>query len=366
MIPCLCRSLSFAAAAALLFEPTLVRAQDAPPVDASQILNALKTIKDQETAQIKATRTKALQDALACAGDAARALDSWEDAVRATQFDGASREATQFREWKDKEGDVLKSGDCQTALHLYFNWLAITLQHTGGVKVHDQLPAILSHVSQVISDQEAVSALDDTAKKEKELEPNRRENRRGGPVVGPGRKVGDDEIKRMHDQILRALPGSMIVQYWRIDDLVGEAGKRGDSQAGAGWETNPGNIDGIYERIIQPEYRAAKDPHVVDYWDQKLRVESEAASRSKLAFEIDKFNTVRKQQILWKRAEDVLSIGMKNRAISDMFKLIQAFPKHPDAPSWVSELEQTLAPAPPPAAAASTVPAAAATATLTP
>jgi hypothetical protein len=361
MIPCFSRSsLLIATLAAASLAPCAIRAQDGPPVDVSQILNALKTIKAQETAQLKASRTKALQDSMACAGDAGRALETWEDAVRATQFDGASREATQFREWKDKEGEVLKAAECQTALHLYFNWLSITLQHSGGVKVHDLLPAIISHASQVLADQEAMAYLDEGAKKDKETEPNRRENRRGGPVNGPARKVSDDEIKRMHDQILRGLQGSMVVQWWRIDDLLGDSvkGKGGDTQ-GPGWEQNPGNLDGIYERIIQPEYRAQRDPHVVDYWDLKMRQESEAATRSKLAFDIDKFNTVRKQQLLWKRAEEVLTIGMKNRAVADMFKLIQTYPAHPDFATWVSTLEQALTPAAAPPAAAA-VPAASA------
>ncbi len=94
-----------------------------------------------------------------------------------------------------------------------------------------------------------------------------------------------------------------------------------------------------------------KDPHVVDYWDAKLRHESEGATRSKLTFEVDKFNTVRRPQLLWSRSQDLATIGHKNRAAAEMFTLIKTFPTHPDAPGWIDQLQTLLAPpAPAPAA----------------
>jgi len=38
----------------------------------------------------------------------------------------------------------------------------------------------------------------------------------------------------------------------------------------------------------------------------------------------------------------VLSIGQKNRAVTDMFALIKTYPSHPDAQKWVTRLEEVL------------------------
>jgi hypothetical protein len=117
------------------------------------------------------------------------------------------------------------------------------------------------------------------------------------------------------------------------------------------WESTPANVDGLFNSIIQPALRAANDPHVVDYWDYRLRHEADLASRTKLQFEIDRFNTVRRPQLLWGRLRDLAAIGLKNRAAADMLALVKANPSHPDATSWADELETLLSPTPPAPAA---------------
>jgi hypothetical protein len=140
---------------------------------------------------------------------------------------------------------------------------------------------------------------------------------------------------------------------------AGGQGKSGGAaqEAAAGeqtgtWELTPGSYDGIYQQILLPEMRLLKDTRVVDYWDYRLKREADIASRSKLTFEIDKFNQVRRPQILWSRAVDLARVGQKNRAIDTMFKQIKEYPTHPDASTWITELEGLLAPPAPVAAPA--------------
>jgi hypothetical protein len=160
------------------------------------------------------------------------------------------------------------------------------------------------------------------------------------------RKATDDQVKKMHDQILRhALGSSPIVQWMKLTDFINVEK----------WEKQPGNLDGIYAQIILPELRAQHDPKVVEYWDYKLKREGEAATKTKLAFDIDKYNSQRRPSLLWSRAEDMLAIGQKNRAIGDMFTLIRTYPQHPEAAGWIAALEAILAP-PAPASAAEALP----------
>jgi hypothetical protein len=95
----------------------------------------------------------------------------------------------------------------------------------------------------------------------------------------------------------------------------------------------------------------------MDYWDMKLKKEADAATRSKLSFEVDKFNTLRRPALLWNRAQEYTYLGQKNRAVTEMFNQIKTYPNHPDASDWVTALEAMLAPQPAPEAAPAPAPA---------
>ena len=140
----------------------------------------------------------------------------------------------------------------------------------------------------------------------------------------------------MHDQIIKApVNGSVAAQVLKITDLM----------TVEKWEMSAGNVDGIYTHIILPELRAARDPRLLEYWDMKLKRESENATRTKLAFEAEKFNQVRRPEILWSRAQDLMVLGQRNRALGEMFNLVKTYPNHPNADDWVTAIEQTLTPA---------------------
>lgn len=360
-------SLSFGVLFALALP--LLHAQDAP-VDIAQLLQALKAMKEQQAQQLKAQKQRALQEVQAAASSPASAAASWEEAVRQVQFEGAPREGTQFRDWKEKEGAGLDHKEGQNAARLYFVWLGLTLQHSAGLQVKDLLAQIVSYTKEATALIASVDDLADHMKKEKDPGP-------GGKRPGRNeRKNDDDEVKRMCDQIMKApLPGSVPVKAMKLDDLLGpenfggadgppggRPGSRGNANAKE-WEMSPGNVDGIFEKIILPELRAQRDPRLLEYWDVKIKREGDAAAKTKLAFDAERFTQFRRPDLLWSRAEDELVLGQRNKAINDMFGLIKGHPAHPNASSWVSRLEVLLTPPPsappsasprPPAAAPTT------------
>ncbi len=338
------RILSLLLVASLAAAPALRAQQDAPPVDIGQLLQALRALRDQQTAMLQSQKQTAMQQISSAAGSPERAIQLWEDAVRATQFDGMAKEGAQFRAWKEGEGEALKESQVQNAVHLHLTWLMLTLQRSAGAKVKDMLPAVVTYTKELVADETAMELLAESIKREKEaaaIAPPGAGNRRN---QNQARKVSDAAIKRAHDQILRGgLGASPVVKWMRLTDAV-----KVDK-----WETNPGNLDGIFEKIILPELREQKDARVLDYWDLKLKKEADTASRSRLAYEIEKFNAERRPSLLWSRSQEYLLLGQKNRAISEMFALIKAHPNHPDAEDWIAGLEKLLAPpAPAPATSA--------------
>ena len=316
-------------------------------MDVNGLLKQQHTLRDQQTAQAKTAKQTAIQQIGAAANSYDRAVALWEEAIRATQMEGAGKENAQFRAWRDTEGELYKEKEVQSAVHLHLEWLVLTLQRSNGATVKELLPAIINYSKELIADQATIEALEDQIKKEKDQP--------GAPVKprgprGPGKDdpaKADEAIRKTHDSILRMnIANSLVVQWLKLGDFV----------AVEKWENSPANLDGIYKNIVQPELRTERDSRVFDYWDMKLKKGADAATKSKLSFEVDKFNTLRRPELLWGRAMEYTYLGQKNRAVVEMFNVIKTYPTHPDASDWVPALEAILAP-PPPADAPATAPA---------
>jgi len=328
--------LALFAAAALTFP--CAHAQDGQTVDIAKMIQELRLLRDQTATKVKADKLRAIQEVNAAAASGESAVNAWEKAVMATQFDGVTKEATAFKAWRDGEGEALKEPEAKNAARLYFHWLALTLQRSTGTPVKDLLPAVVNYTKELAQDQAMSESLEDSIKREKEKADGKH---------GKDRQSNDADVKKMHDSILgKPLAGSMVVQWLKLGEWV----------AVEKWEGTPGNYDGIFEKILLPELRAQHDQRVLEYWDLKIRREIENASKSKLEFEREKFNSGRLPTLLWRRASDLAQIGFKNRAATDMFNLIRKYPTHPDATEWMGRLEEMLMPPAPVPTAPALVP----------
>lgn len=332
LLPCSIAAVAFAAiaAGAPLFAAEL---QDSSPVDVASLLQELKRLREQQATQRKQRRQSALQQVIAAASNGERAASLWEDAVRAVQFEGAAREGTAVKEWRDREGEGLDSKEGREAARLFFAWLGLTLQHDAGAPVKDLLAQVVGYTKELAAHREAMEAVEDSIKKDKELDASGKHGKR--------RDGDESKVKRMNDQILgKALAGSPVVRWFGLEDFV-HPGK---------WETNPGNYDGIFKQVILPELRAQRDPRLLEYWDMQLRKEAGNASKMKL-FDAGKFTRETRPGLLWQRSQDMLLLGQKHRGMAEMFELIKRYPQHPDAESWIASLEALLVPTAAPAVA---------------
>ena len=268
----------------------LAVAQDAPPVDAKTLLAALKQIEEKHSQSAKQMATKVLQDVTAAAANNGTAMAFYLEAIKDTSFKGQNREQTLFMEWKKKEADNLKSFEMQTAVRLHLTYLALTLQRANGATVIQLMPGLLNYTTQ---------------------------------ALGARDVVGTQEMMK------RSVTDSIFVRWYGIGKTM-EGLKE--------WETNPGNVDGMYQRTILPQMRKDKDPRVIDYWDARLQREALDARDSKRAFNAEQFDLVRRPTLLWSRAKEMAGIGLRNRAITEMFALVKGFPDHPSNAEWIAQL----------------------------
>ncbi|MDQ3623859.1 MAG: hypothetical protein M3463_15445, partial [Verrucomicrobiota bacterium] len=293
----------------------------------------LRALREEQTQQVKAKKQSAVGELQRAAASPQAAAAAWEEAVRTVQFEGAAKEGSQFREWKDNEGQALGEKEVQNAAFLHLRWLSITLQRANGAPVKDLLSTIVQFTKDVTAAEAAMEVLEENLKKDQERAeradrstPNRR---------GPRPRGNEGQVKRMFDQILnRPVTGSVVAQALKVHEML-----KVDK-----WEFTPGAVDGIFLTIVLPELRAAKDPRLLDYWDMKIQREAQAIAKNKTQYEVDKFNQVRKPELLWNRSQEFIVLGQRNRAIGEMFALIKSNPTHPKAGEWISRLEAVLMP----------------------
>lgn len=269
-------------------------AQDAPPVNAASIMAGLRAIEQKQAQQTRAQADRVLRDFSAASSSNGSAVAFYLDAVEQTQFQGQNREHTQFQEWKKKEAEKLKSPDFATAARLHLAYLVLTLQRADGATTGQLLPALLGYTGDL------AAAYDTTY---------------------------DQELMKT------SVSSGIFAHWYGIETLLSKA---------KDWEFTPGNLDGIFQKTILPEFRQKRDPRAVAYWDSKLAREAAKASQSKLTITGQNFDNVRRPELLWSRAQEMLRIGQRNRAITEMFALVQGYPAHPNAGEWINSLKDLL------------------------
>lgn len=331
----------------------IAQTNDAPPVDAKQLLQSLHQFRDQNETTVKTRRTGAYQQVMAATGSNEKAAAAWTEAVLAVQFTGVDHQGTAVHDWKQTEGAAINSKEGANAARLHLFWLGLTIQHAAGTETKQLLNTIIDFTKQVEIDAALIEKVAEAIDKAKASTVKR------APV---NKTLADEKgTKKLHDSIMKMpVTSGPVAKRLLLADILGDVGgkkKKGAEQGeSAAWEPVPGNVDGIYKSIILPEFRANKDPRLLDYWDMVLKRHSESIYAGMPDFDERQANQVQRPTLLWSRAQDVMVLGQKNRAITEMFTLIKTYPLHPEIANWMAQLEGILAPPPPaPAASASSI-----------
>ena len=209
---------------------------------------------------------------------------------------GAGNDAARIAEWRRRNAALLRNRDFLDALRLHLVYLNLTWQHSLGAKTKDQIGALLDYVAQVS---------------------------KNAPL--------DEEF----DITRKSLGESVFVHYFQIGPYI--SGLKD-------WHDRPFDVDGIYERVIFPELRAEKSPRLLDGWRDRIQTETTRAASAQNTLAVNKFNNIRLPTLLWSRAEDEVTLGLTNQAVSDMLGLIKAHPDHPDFDQWTARLTEIVSP----------------------
>lgn len=279
------------------------RAQTIKSKEIEAILRELESLSEQRIKLVGSERENALKKVRAAAASEASAAAFYEEAIRVTQFAGVKREGGEFREWKKRSSDQLGSPAMRRAIQFHLNYLALSLERAMGKEIPELLPGLLAHAKGLTDSADLFDEMDQSVK---------------GAV---------------NEMLSKSVAAGVFAEGMGLGPAL--SGLKD-------WEMSPGNANGIYTTTILPELRRVKDPRLIQYWDARINIESARAADDTRDFEAAKFEGIRKPQLVWSRAEDMLLLGQTVPALTEMLRVIKAYPAHPQAGAWIAKLRDIL------------------------
>lgn len=275
-------ALAFAAIAFPLFA-------QGDPASMLEELGRLKKSAAEHAERRLSSTYKTLRDASASGG---AALALFEEAIKATQFDAQGKDNA-FRDWKKGPGAKFSSRESQEAIRMHLVFLLVALAYAEGT-AKEAVAEELYQYTRTLRDK-----LD---------------------------MIGGEEIVR------RPVTDGVFARWLGLCPSLRKI---------QNWELTPGNLDGIASRNLLPMLRELEDPRLITYWDERIAWETARAS-GRGGFESAQFTSIRRPALLWSRAEDLLALRQRDKAIQEMFAAIKLNPEHPDAAGWFGKLESLL------------------------
>lgn len=272
------------------------QAQDANPVDVQSLLHELNELQQKQKENSLRNREQLVQSLNAAAQSHEKALDLYFDAIMAMNFAGANRENTKFKEWKDKEKDKWQSRAFQTALQFYCYYLSLSIRKAADEPKETFMPSLIGYCRDYMASRDLV---------------------------------------RDQDVMKKPVNNFIIANWLQISPILPKA---------EDWEMTPGNLDGIFEKVVLPYWREVKSPYLLDYWDRRIATEAEDSEDVGLDAAAGKFTQLRRPTLLWSKAQEYFVLGQNNRGITEMFGIIKAYPGHPQFTNWVNTLRSKLSP----------------------
>lgn len=282
--------------------------QDSPAVDPAAVLRELDAIETKSNQSMEAGKQAVLRQLQAALASPSAAVNFYEQAVAATQFEGRRNDSGAFKDWKKERSEALRSNEMEAALLFHLRYLFLSLQRAAAKDA--ELEALAKNSLAYARD---LAAAGDLSGKENNA-PRRRDQ-------------GAENLLK------QSLKESVFVRWLNLESQLPEA---------KSWELVPGNLAGILDKNVRSVLREKKSPALIDVWDLQIKVEADHATQTRLQHEAGQFNTVRKPALQFERARDLALLGLKNKAIAEMLVLAKTYPKHPDFPAWSKEIRSLV------------------------
>jgi hypothetical protein len=275
--------------------------QDLPKIDADQMLRFIEQFEQKQKEAVrnaKASTLNTLQPGTT-GGEAASRI--YEEAIKATQFGSRDSAAKEFADWKKKQAELLRSREMRDALQLHIRYLILSIQRSDAGEDAD-----ISAPSWAYAQDLAATLT------------------RWNKTENVPREARDILNKSIND--------SIFTKWLSLSPWLPKSD----------WELDSGNLDGILDKNIRPTWRKSGNPQLLTTWDFQMKFHADQITTDGSNHQAAEFNTTRRPQMLFSRAEDLASMGQPNRAATEVFAIVKDNPTHPDFGKWVGQLRDLL------------------------
>lgn len=236
-------------------------------------------------------------------------LDLYQEAVFATKFEGAKKDNTEFKKWKNTQDDTLKADDFQAALALHANYLNLTFLRASGEKEAKLVEALIQHVLKVWM-----------------LE------------------IKHDLHKRANAELVdRPVNQGVLARRYHLGPKLGgpQDGEKLREQD-KNWEWLPAKTDGMLDKTVFPFLRTNRSPLLISLWDKRIANETARAKRVGLSDQVSQLTQQTLPRLNWQRASDLVLLGKETEGFSTMLGILRQYTNHIDFDTFAGELRSLL------------------------
>ena len=304
---------AFCSLAAALSAPAQLTPRT-PSAPAPQPLPAPKPIKEEDAAKLLAQlesmgknldeqkfghNAKIIKELREAGVTGEKSFALWMDCMKDVEFDQKGKSASEFSDWKRRQTKD-PNRDRDGELQMQVQWLSIVL-----------------------------------------MDANARTDAARGEAVSAAVAFVDNLVARiqkadghMGGAAAQNVLNSVFAQHYKLDATVNK--KEGGALV-------PEDVDGIYERMIQPFYRETKlAASLMQSWTKRIEQQTAIAGSFKFVEAKEKFTTEKLPELRWGQARDLFKLGQEEPATQTMLSIIKANLAHRRAQNWIEELTSLL------------------------
>ncbi len=291
--------IALGSACVLIASPAPLPAAPLTQEQIDKILAELDRFEGVVTGKRTAGRRSAVDAFRRASGSDKEAYEFYLACVKELDFDRQGKSFTEFRDWRSRQEDRLKTPSRMAGMRLQLQWLVLTLRAAEG------------------EDRMTVAAEAETFL---------------GKIVANAKSLGPDLQVVQRENVLATPFGRL----YELDQSV----KLED------WAYSPGNIGQMYERVILPPLRENAPAHIAAAWDRRIQLETEMIRglRTDDPAALEQFTKETLPRLKWQRAADLFQHGEQQEGALAMVKLIGDYPEHPDAAEWITGFRRMLMP----------------------
>ena len=254
----------------------------------------------------------------------AAALGLYLDCYRLEHFERKNLKQADFMDWRNKNEAKLKDEDFRRALWLQLEYLVLTIQ-AQEVEEAKKMAPIVASLQAFLG--KAVTAVQGTTVHSASgavADKDAKGGRKGGGNVPAGDILGT---------LRQSVKDSVFARAYSLEDFL----KRED------WSYEPLSVRGIYSETVFPYYLAEKPTDLPGQWDARINAEMALRKAIMSETEFAEFSKDEGPRLLWEKDNFLVENNVTAvTALADMLKVIQTYPSHPDAMTWLKEFRELV------------------------